>query len=237
MNPKLLLCLVILIISSCGQVTTFTPQANPAAATQEFLAQVYATHAAETLNGFDFSEKCKNVCWLGIQPRLTTADRAVALLKENDQISKEFFYLTDKEIQTSWFIGNNGLSSFVYLIIENGVVKSISIEQIPSVRMKYIVDLLGEPDGIAINLFQTPEYGPLINYSIYYSQNGISVISLDGNLNSPNPNDQVEAISLGVDVSPQNQNMQPWLGYGHIKEYLPGQELLPSSDASPTQVP
>jgi hypothetical protein len=245
MKKKLLVALC-LFMSSCIPLA-LTKQVSPGTATQNYIDQIRATHSAETLSGLDFSDNCPRTCWLGIQPGVTTVYEAITLLEENNQIGKQFFYdqgaevrevpiqedyrmsekvlyLADNSIGVKWFKGENkSFSVGVWLIIENSIVKSIQIIQ-PDVQIGYIIDLLGKPDGIVIGVHESEVYS-FIYYTIYYTEKKLAVNVMHGSPNSPASNEFVESIFLGEDETPEN--IQHWLGYGRLNEYLPGYKSPP----------
>ena len=96
------------------------------------------------------------------------------------------------------------------------------------------VKLLGQPDQIRIS-FQKPADAEYVQYAVYFSSRKVMIGVLVTNWTGPEPTDIVYLLWLNTDFinnPPFNWGeIQPWLGYGHIKEYLPDIEI--PKDATP----
>jgi hypothetical protein len=181
------------------------------------------------LNAFEFSEKCPHMCWQGINPGVTTTDEALALLKASDQIGQTS-YIDDEPNKTLWLHWFTDKSKTfhtgVYLGYENGIVTSISFQNLYPFRIKDLISILGEPSEI--NITQEIEAdAEFIRYSVFYPEQRIQIEVGGVHWNSPNPNDDVQSLGLNIEfynpLRPrQKWIIQPWLGYGHLEDYLPG---------------
>jgi hypothetical protein len=119
---------------------------------------------------------------------------------------------------------------------ENGLVKSISFG-----GMLYTIDdfinLLGEPDEISISV-QLAEVN-FIHYAIYFSTRKVLITVSPGNRNGPDPKDAIFGLELNAEFDNSTLptgwgSIRPWLGYGHIKDYLPGGIEYPPTGTPPT---
>jgi hypothetical protein len=220
MKRKIILCLSLLLTACTPLIPAPTP-IDPKTATETYLSQLSDANAAEALAAFDFSSKCPNVCWLGIQPGVTATKEALGKLKSSSQ--NNLFNQTETEIHTIWYKGARRFESNVYLTLNNGSVRSISIDSMFVVKMSHIFKLLGEPNNIDILLVHPPDNVPYVQYSIYYKQQKITVVVTDGEWDGPNQNDKIEGIILGEDF--KGGRIQPWRGYGHLQDYLPGETV------------
>ena len=123
---KALCSFLFLVISSCSSLNP-SPQVDVVETTEIANKKIVATNAALAMTAFEYSENCPSVCWLGIHPGLTTLEEAMGRLKSSDQISKDFFVVSDNEIQTNfWFIGKK-FRSHVFLTINDGLIGSVSL--------------------------------------------------------------------------------------------------------------
>lgn len=172
------------------------------------------------------------MCWLGINPGVTTATDAEAILKASSQIDKDTIQMDNDGIRTTWFTGSNNTSYWrVGILIEKDLVKSISFGGgMEDFRVDDLVKLLGEPDEISISLRKAAD-ADYIEYVIYYIPEKTSLLAMSGGRLGPDPQDRVTLLSLNVEFSDANSpkwmteeyNLrQPWLGYGHFNDYLPG---------------
>ncbi|MBK9927746.1 MAG: hypothetical protein IPP66_20940 [Anaerolineales bacterium] len=218
LNRKISLC-VLLLLCSCAESLS-TPQANPALATQEYFEEKSSRFASDILGTIKFGESCQTVCWFGVEPGVTTADDAVALLANNGKFGVRLSKITDPSIYADWFVGKDRTLTQVSMQVEDGLVKYIIMQSMCCARVKYVVDSLGVPDGADANIYQAPDL-TVTNYHIYYLEKKMVLFVVDYDLQGLDQDAFTEAIFLGDEFSVEN--MQPWIGYGYLKEYLPGQ--------------
>ncbi|MCJ7432489.1 MAG: hypothetical protein MUO77_03285, partial [Anaerolineales bacterium] len=91
------------------------------------------------------------MCWLGINPGVTTAEEALALLSSSSQIDQDSYVKHVGEIIVEWHTEQMGVNPIrVYLDIENGIVNGISFSFGIYVEIREFIDLIGEPDEISV---------------------------------------------------------------------------------------
>ena len=181
----------------------------------------------------DARESCPHLCWLGIDPGTTTKQQARVLIENSNSTDKQWTEISDASIEARWLIG--GLRSFdcsVGIQLENNVAESIALGPMPY-AVRDIVDLLGQPDQIAMAQLVAPDQ-PFFTYALYYAKRRITVDVHTTNTKGPEPGDAGFNLWLNVDFyaakhPEQWGKPQPWLGYGHLREYLPGAQISPTS--------
>lgn len=176
-------------------------------------------------NHFVYDDNCPRLCWLGINPGITTVKEAQELVNSSSAIDKNRLQFSDKSILTDWFTGRpRAFPSTVNIEFEGELVKSISFGQLPY-KMDEVIDLLGQPDEISIRLVLVPD-AEYIEYFVYYHSSKTLVHVLPGTQNGPDPVDTVSGLFLNSefnqDILPTGSGtIQPWIGYGHLKDYIP----------------
>jgi hypothetical protein len=172
-----------------------------------------------------------------INPGVTTMEEATTLLIASDQIDQQSIQNTEYGIAVKWLMGPKN-TSYAWVKIyasDNGIdVKSITIGRLFPYTVKDIIDFLGEPDEISIALRIEPD-ARYLDYALYYtSLNTFFYAGTRGKMIGPDPNDYIEDMYLDTNLDDKNLypwiiidngNRQPWLGYGHLDEYLPGVEI------------
>lgn len=184
-----------------------------------------------SLKEFEISEQCPYVCWLGINPGVTSAEDAERILRASAQIDQNRVEVSESFIRTAWYVGpSTRPPASVSVQVERQIVTGISFGSLPF-KMKDLADRFGEPDLISIGWVIAPD-AEYIEYFVYYS---IQKILLDvpvGSSSGPNSENRVvrlflnkgfSEISLPVHLHP----FQPWLGYGHLNDYLPDGMPIP----------
>jgi hypothetical protein len=169
------------------------------------------------------------VCWLGIDPGVTTAEEALALLGSSSQIDQDSFEKNETGARVEWH-SEPGISNQarVGMVFENGVVQSINFMFLVPVKIQGFVDLFGEPDEISIMENVAPD-ARYIDYFVYYTPEKIVMFVLIASENGPDPSDFIR--DLYLNINPDDPNAphwmldykdlrQPWLGFGHLDEYL-----------------
>jgi hypothetical protein len=178
---------------------------------------------------FEFSNRCPHICWLGINPGLTTAGVAVAILRASNQIDPKRLQVSDASISAVWFAGRvKTYPCNVKVRLERGLVTSITYDRLPFTLYDF-VDLVGEPNEINIGLQTGPDQA-YIQYWVYYLEKKIFIAVSPGSRNGPDPSDRVGALILNLELDKSNYlygDIQPWLGYHHLQDYMPGTEIPP----------
>lgn len=182
-------------------------------------------------DAFVYDEHCPHVCWLGINPGVTTIEEARSLLRSSNQINQKLYSDDETGYPVEWRTGQ--LPTRVGIYSENGIVKRISfgVSTFP-LTMNGIINLLGEPEQISITWEQAPDDDCCISYVIYYPTQKAAIWVLPGNDRGPDPNDRIGLV-LNIELDEANaprwlrdskDSFQPWLGYGHLAEYVPTRE-------------
>ncbi len=197
-----------------------------------------ARYFPPSLDAFEYSEKCPHVCWLGINPGVTTFEETNIILKSSDQIDQEWLEAYNGGTSAVWFSGKMRTNPCnIYIDFDNNIVRSITFGNIPF-KVNDFVNIIGEPDSISISITRAAEATYLV-YTIYYSRKKIGISSYTINQTGVNPADDITALLLNYDfnaVKPSSQmtGFQPWLGYGHLQDYFPGQEIPTLDSWAPT---
>ena len=193
--------------------------------------------AAVSALGFD--TQCYHLCWMGINPGVTTASNVQTILSKSNQIDHTSLQASASEISAAW---NAPLGPplnyrvYVRLTVEKGLVETISFSDMP-LRIKDVTARIGEPDKISITFVRTAESQHLF-YDLYYSSRKLMLDVYLGSVSGPDPDDYIGDLYLNKEfiIAPWQAPIQPWLGYGHAKEYLPGGLHLPA-ESTPTVSP
>lgn len=173
------------------------------------------------ISAFQAGDACPHLCWMGINPGVTTADEAHTLLKDSDQIDQNM-EVTDTGIVTRWYTEKTKkLSASVYVRFDQGVVKSIALSETSPFILKELIALAGDPSGINIDM---NIYGDVMEmpYGAYYFSKQI-LFSADATEEGVQPNDPVRSIILNVPYN--NALFRTWVGYGHLADYFKGKEV------------
>src|SRR5687767_313333 len=116
---KKIVILLLFLLAGCT--------AAPVTPTQELHAlptQDWSGYQA-SMDAFQVGETCPQMCWLGINPGVTTAAEAETLLKASDQVDQAALTVAETGIQATWFTETTKtLRSNVYVYLEQGLVKS-----------------------------------------------------------------------------------------------------------------
>lgn len=196
---------------------------------------VPSTTVTPTMNAFDeafkVNDNCPHICWLGINPGVTTEAEAKKLVSNSKKFDQTQSYASDTGIRTYWF---SGKWSIVTVAFDDGLVEQLSFEDLPY-SIGNFINILGEPEKIniarSIAFENSPEH---IEYRVYYLSRKIIIEVSSGSDNGPSPEDRIKLLMLNVDadaadipfwLSDGNKDRQEWLGYGHLKDYLPIQTM------------
>ncbi len=165
-------------------------------------------------------EECPHLCWMGINPGVTTPEEAKTLLQASDQIDPNM-EITETGIVATWYSEKTKkLTASAYMRFEQGVVKSIAISSMSPFTLKDIIAIAGDPTGINIDM---NIYGDVMEmpYGAYYASRQV-LISADATEVGIHPNDPVHSLILNVSYS---NNFRTWVGYGHLADYFKGKDV------------
>jgi len=211
---KKIFFLLMLLLASCAPATV-DPNKTRSLPTADWSAyQPY-------IESFEFSKKCPHMCWLGINPGVTTGQEAQAILEASDQI-QEITQSTETGILVKWYTEpTKKLHTTVYLFMENGVIKTLSFQELPPFTLQNFIGLVGEPDGVNIDM---NVYGDVMEmpYSVYFYEEEI-VIGAQAADSGPHANDAL--INMTLNIPYKREIFRQWVGYGHLKEYFAGKEF------------
>lgn len=217
---KKMLVLLVLLLTCCapGKPTPFpTPDWSQAHSKPTEDLSSYQVN----INAFQASDQCPHLCWLGINPGVTTAAEAKTLLTGSDQIDQNM-EVTDTGIVAKWFTEKTKkLVASAYVRFDQGVVKSIALSETSPFTLKDILAVAGDPSGINIDM---NIYGDVMEmpYGAYYFSRAF-LVSADATEEGVQPNDPIRTLLLNV---PYNKELfRAWEGYGHLAEYFKGKEV------------
>ena len=217
---KKIVFLLILLLASCAPARPTMPPTPMWENSHSAPTADWSTYRP-SIEAFQFGEQCPHLCWLGINPGVTTAEQAHTLLSASDQVNPTMEVM-DTGIVAKWYTDKaKKLEASVYVRFESGVVKSIAFTGMSPFTLKDFVALVGEPDGINIDM---NIYGDVMEmpYGAYYYSRDILLGSelADTGLH---PNDPITTLILNV---PYNKDIfRAWVGYGHLTEYFEGKEV------------
>jgi hypothetical protein len=165
---------------------------------------------------------CVHLCWLGINPGVTSSDEMLRVLDTSDQIDQNTLNPADSGIGVEWFTeATKTLRASAYLYVQEGVVQSISFEELAPWTIGALIGLLGEPDQITIRM-ETQGDVMYMPYALYFASEKV-LASADSGDPGPHPNDSLVALKLNLAF--EHESFQPWIGYGHLDVYLADQPV------------
>lgn|GEM_PF-2084742 len=228
--------LIWLLLVSCAPVVLTTPSPTAPLAVSPTVSPPFSptwSMVEDLRHHLALDEQCPHICWAGINPGVTSAQEARAWLGTT-QTEK---YETSQS------------DTLVTVHFEKGLVKSISFERpYPHGTLGDYIQLLGTPDEIRITLW-ADQHCRNIAYLLYFSSRKTVLEIPSGIWTGPDPRDYwVYRMILNAEfdeaflqsqpayASYYNQfsERQPWLGYGHLSDYLPGDEL-PTGSCMPSE--
>jgi hypothetical protein len=208
-----------------------------------FLLILASCKSSSPIEAFDVGENCPHVCWLGINPGVTTATEATAIINKSNQVRQKSIIEDKTGIQAEWFAGTS-FPNRIGIYFENDLVKQIYVSNVHPLSVGDLIEFLGEPDEIGININKVSD-ATYAEYILFYSSQQSAIFASTINNNGPNATDGIYILILTDELNRQEspkrfiekyQIRQPWLGFGHLKDYFPGQDipLLGSSAVGPT---
>lgn len=181
------------------------------------------------ITAFEFNEECPKVCWLGIQPGITTRSDAVAIISSSDHIVQESLQISESGLKFEWFTDRQKRSAaWVIVAIKNDRVHSLSFGILHPITVGDFIEVFGEPNEISIELIEAPD-ARFIYYVLYYPEIQVMIEVHNYDFSAPNVNDIPKGLSINRDfdddrlpiwLSKKYADRQPWLGYGQTEKYL-----------------
>jgi hypothetical protein len=241
----LITALIMLVLAGCGNPatpvsltasstliatapSTLSPTTSPSPV-PTIPSTVFPTTSLESLRDYlGIDESCPHICWGGINPGVTSAEEARVLLG------------TTQAERYETFLGD----AHIFVYFDKNVVKSIYFDGLSDyidtlgryALSDYIRLLGGNPDEIRIAIWGDYHCG-MVGYLLYFSSRKTVLEIIDGGTNGLHPRDWVFGMALNVEFDAtylQGRSSkvyddklsarQPWLGFGHLHEYLPGQK-------------
>lgn len=184
---------------------------------------------APVIPPFEYNQKCPNVCWLGINPDITTAEEARKLINSSNQIDQGSSIEDKNGVSVEWFTKQMGVNpARVGMVLDNGKVSSLNFLFPAGVQIQEFIDLLGEPDEIRVRKVEAAEL-TYIEYIVYFTSIKAVALASSKSDDDPSLEDWAELLILNNwsdDPNAPNWLLQhkdfhqPWLGFGHKDEYL-----------------
>ena len=218
---KILFLLVLLLLCSCAPVPVTMPPTPDWTKSHSAPTADWSGYQP-SIEAFQLSEQCPHLCWLGINPGVTTAEEAHKLVTTSDQIDQASLEATETGIVVKWFTEKtHKLDSSVYMRLNNGLVTSIAFDRLAPFTLKDFIALIGDPYGINIDM---NIHGDIMEmpYGAYYDSRDI-LLAGEAAETGLHPNDPLNSLMLNI---PYNKEIfRPWVGYGHLAEYFTGKEV------------
>lgn len=178
---------------------------------------------------FTTDSKCHSLCWLGIDPGFTSTEEAELILANSWQIDQTILRFQDNtELRRVWYTTyNKTFYSKVTLYSTNNIIEKIKINLLYPFSLGHFVGLLGEPDLIRLDVEETPEGNDFLNYELYFEAAKVTLAVYHEKGDGPDPTDPVWLLTINTNFETNSLFLQteekPWLGYGHLQEYLAAQ--------------
>jgi hypothetical protein len=180
-------------------------------------------------SAFTYTQDCPHICWLGINPSVTTTEEARNILSSSNQIKQTSYIGEDAGFGLEWYLDSeHPLPIRVYVTSANGIVQKLIFRFNILVKIQEFIDLIGQPNEISIVEVRASD-GRYINYVLYYTSMDVLIFITNYDASGANSDDPVQG--LWLNVAPNDPNLdvwilskndfrQPWLGFGHLEEYL-----------------
>ena len=174
---------------------------------------------------------------MGIQPGVTTRKEAWEFLQSSEWVDQKSIRSSEYGFGFSWFVDRQ--KKFYYKVgigTENDVVSALSFQLFKNISLEDLIAMFGEPSEISIADSDAPD-AIYLYYILYYPEIQVMIDGHNYDYTGPQANDFPRFLGINLEFNgdklPNWQggkyvDRQPWLGYGHIEEYLPG-ILLPKS--------
>lgn len=200
----------IMIIVALLSICSCAPRSQPPSTQETYLPSIEA---------FSINQQCQNLCWLSIQPKETTYDDAIKIINNSTEIKLDATEVTANTIDTYWFLEKTQtLETPVRISFSNNLVEKIEFKKLLIFTTNDFLDVLGQPDEISLIVHNGVHGEKYIVYHLYYTDPKISLQAKAIGDQGPSPNDYVNQLIANDEA--EDIYRQPWLGYGHIDQYL-----------------
>ena len=214
----------LVLLACCSPATQLAPTLQPTPTqivptSQPASNQEIRKAYPPSLEVFRSSAECPNICWLGIQPGITTYEQAVQIIKSSKQFNQEFTEISEDNIQAYWFPEKSRtFGTGVRISLSSNLVKSLTLSRLVPFTVQDFIEILGQPTEISLMVQKGLHDDKYTVYNLYYpSLKAFLQISADGE-HGPEPNDFIYGLEINTEF--QDSYRQPWLGYGHFDEYM-----------------
>lgn len=171
---------------------------------------------------------------MGIQPGVTTRKDAWEFIQSSKQVDKKSIRSSESGFEFQWFFGKLKTSYLqVGIGTENGAVSALSFLLLNEITLDELITVFGEPDKISIAREDASD-DIYLYYILYYPKIQVMIDVVTHDFSGPQAGDFPNFLGINPEFDgnklPNWQarkyvDRQPWLGYGHIEEYLPGGTL------------
>jgi hypothetical protein len=197
-----------------------------------------------SLEAFEFSENCPNVCFLGIKPSETTLLEARHILKNSPDIDQSTISILHKGglkltenpndtailqmkegdiLQAIWTpTDNKEYGFYAHLRATNDRINHINARPV-STTIQDFINVIGEPDKIAVHVEVTPHADYWISYSIFYSKWKLLISVFVGSIDGPKGEAEVHYVVLNQEIN--EVDWKPWEGFEKMKVYMTEEQL------------
>ncbi len=164
-----------------------------------------------------FPTNCKNACWMGIEPKVSTVDEALEILEKN--YGSENVIYNENAIVATWGAHNANWYDRVSLFYSNNVVNSIDIwlSKDSNVEVKSFISEIGNPEDVVLLAF-----GSCTTASLVYPKKGLDAsISSFGISVGVSENRTIDTLAIyppWIPKDSKNMKFVPWEGY---RDYCP----------------
>ena len=120
-------------------------------------------------SSFTYNQECPHVCWLKINPGVTTVEETKTILNSSSQIDQTSYIEDDTGLRLEWYSDiRQSLPIRVGIVSENEVVQKLYFDFNTIVKIREFIDLMGEPDEISVKQELWVD-GVNTDYIIYYT--------------------------------------------------------------------
>lgn len=180
---------------------------------------------------------CSKICWLGIEPDVTTENEALELIKKSNSVDQSSIRQADDRIKLTWFTDESKtITGYAELVLSSGLVHSIALRQLTPFTVNDFIGILGPPNEIGISAWDGVHGEKFTTYSLYFTSLDAMIQVSTGSMNGPQPDDFVDWVGMNL-VLDEGTHRHLWLGYGHLDEYLSTESPSATTTTPTTSLP